>query len=171
MDENFFNLFLFLELAFAFPNTNVLLFPVLGSWWVSSCLNNDTLECFDSWPHFLVQLLFHWVQVEGNVLSKARNESQGLFDSLCSRYVCLSQLYMSNENMARLESSLMKYFSVDTYWIKWFHLSRSHEPREGTLQQAPEEDYGHDKLWQWSPVRDELCLWTQGAWYGPLKCL
>ena len=59
MDENFLDLLLFLELALVLPNTNVLLLPVLGAWWVSSRLNNDTLEGFDPRPHLLVQLLLH----------------------------------------------------------------------------------------------------------------
>ena len=95
MDENFFDFFLFLKIALIFPNTNMLFPPVFGSYWVSSCLNNDTLEGFDTLSHFLVQLLFHWVQVEGDVLPKTCNEGQGLFDAFVLRYMYLPQLYKS----------------------------------------------------------------------------
>ena len=83
MDENFSLLLLFFEFALAFSDTDMLLFPVFGSEWVSSSLNDDSLEGFDAFTHLLVQLLLHRVQVEGDILAEACDECEWLIDSLC----------------------------------------------------------------------------------------
>lgn len=91
MDEDFSLLLLFLEFALRFPHSSVLLLPVLGADWVPSGLDNDSLEGFDAFAHLLVQLLLHRVQMEGNVLAEARDESERLIDALWSLYMRLLQ--------------------------------------------------------------------------------
>ena len=59
VNENFFLLFLFFELAVALPDAHVLLLPIFCADWVPSCLNNHAFESIDSFAHFLVQLLLH----------------------------------------------------------------------------------------------------------------
>lgn len=82
MDENLVDFFLFFEIAFRLADSHMLLFPVLCADWVSSGLDDDALECFDSLSHLLVQLLLHRVDVEGDVLAEAGQERQWLLDAL-----------------------------------------------------------------------------------------
>ena len=89
MDKNLSLLLLLLKLAIVLADSHVLLLPVLRADRVPSGLNDDTLEGFDTLAHLLVQLLLHRVQVEGDVLAEARDESEWLVDALT--YMILSK--------------------------------------------------------------------------------
>jgi len=93
MDKDLVHFLLFLEFAFALANTDVLLLPILSANGVSAGLNNDALEGLHPLAHLLVQLLLHRVDVERDVLSETRDESQGLVDCARSRYVGLLHFY------------------------------------------------------------------------------
>lgn len=82
VDENFVDFLLLFEVALRLSDSNMLLLPVLCTDGVSSSLNDDTLESFDSLSHFLVKLLLHGVDVEGDVLADAGQERQWLLDAL-----------------------------------------------------------------------------------------
>ena len=90
MDEYFLSLLFFFQLTVGLTNTNMLLFPILGANRVTTCLNDNALECLNSLTHLLVKLLLHRMQVEGQVLSEADQEAEWLFDRLRCGNVCLS---------------------------------------------------------------------------------
>ena len=59
MNEDCIDFLLFLEFTFALSDTHMLLLPVLGADRILPCLNNNSLESFNSLAHLFVQLLLY----------------------------------------------------------------------------------------------------------------
>ena len=73
-------LFLFTELFVSVRDSDSLLFPVLGSNLISSCVLHDSLENFNLFAHLLVKSLLDSMQVEVKVLSETSDECDDLID-------------------------------------------------------------------------------------------
>ena len=85
-------LFLLFEISFFLTHAHMLFFPVFGANWVTSGLDNDTLEGFDSLAHLRVQLLLHRVNVVGHVLAESGHKGEWLLDCLRCRHVNVCHL-------------------------------------------------------------------------------
>ena len=75
MDKHLLFLLYLLGLLFLMCLTTEVLFPFLGSVWLSFRHFNDVFKCVDSVAHFRVELLLDGMHVEVHVLTESGDES------------------------------------------------------------------------------------------------
>ena len=75
MDEHLLFLLYLLSLLLLMCLTTKVLFPFLGSFWLSLRHFDDVLKCVDSVAHFRVELLLDSMHVEMHILTESGDES------------------------------------------------------------------------------------------------
>ena len=81
MDEHFLFLLYLLSLLLLMCLTTKVLFPFLGSIWLSLRHFNDVFECVDSVAHFGVELLLDSMHMEMHILTESGYESERLLNA------------------------------------------------------------------------------------------
>ena len=81
MDEHLLLLLYLLSLLLLMCLTTKVLFPFLGSIWLSLRHFNDVFECVDSVAHFGVELLLDSMHMEVHILTESCYESERLLNA------------------------------------------------------------------------------------------
>ena len=81
MDEHLLFLLYLLSLLLLMCLTAKVLFPFLGSFWLSLSHFNDVFKRVDSVAHFGVELLLDSMHVEVHILTESSYESEGLLNA------------------------------------------------------------------------------------------
>jgi hypothetical protein len=98
MHKDLIDLLLFLEFPVLLGLAAKRLAPCLRAFWVASSQLNHTFDLLNLFAHACVQLYFHSMQVEVDVLSETDKESQWLLNAtlLCEVVACCQLLKMLN---------------------------------------------------------------------------